>query len=374
MLSERIVKIWLSMVVVWFMSCINTSYSRLDEVEITGSELDLILGQFAHHGEYFYENEVTRTKALLLEDENDFVARNDLASAYIKLKQYEMAEAEFNKNEKAHPGKYETAANRGVLYKKMGKYELAADYLAESLIIKEEGHMGLGDYYLRMIKWLDAVEKDSGYGMNFLGVEYMAGFSATVASPLLNKEYLLTLIKNDYSFPDVYMVLGDVYLNEGKYQLAIRCYHRVFGLGHHFESLIYGKLNAIAKELEAGKSSDQLVEGFHFSTHEKQVKGEILAAKKWLDMYQEIEASLLGQGRPVDFKSMKKELENLEFSKPKVKEAMIYKGVEVDENESALKAYFISTAFIGRVVLGFIALCLVSLIIWLIRSNRLISP
>jgi hypothetical protein len=78
-------KIWLSMVVVWFMSCINTSYSRLDEVEITGNELDLILGQFAHHGERFYDNEVTRTKVLLVENENDFVARNDLASAYIYL-------------------------------------------------------------------------------------------------------------------------------------------------------------------------------------------------------------------------------------------------------------------------------------------------
>lgn len=353
------------MVVVWFMSCINTSYSRLDEVEITGNELDLILGQFAHHGERFYENEVTRTKVLLVDDENDFVARNDLASAYIKLKQYEKAEAEFDENEKLHPGKYETAANRGVLYKKMGKYELAAGYLSQSLEIKKEGHMGLGDYYLRMIKWLDAVEKDPEHDQNFLGRIYYAGAEATVDSPWINKEYLLTLIKNDYSFPDVYMVLGDVYLEEGKHQLAIRCYHRARALGHH-HMVFHLRLQRIARELKKQKSEDQLVDTY---SHEEQVLKEIEAAEKWLEDYQILEATLIGEGMAVDFKSMKKELEARKMNKPKVKEAMIYKGEVVDNNDNTLGSYVISGGYLTKVVIIFIILSLLVLVFWMIKSK-----
>ena len=93
------------------MACINTSYSRLDEIEITNSEVHLIIGQFAHHGKAFYKNEVERTRTLLAENEKSFEARNDLASAYIKLGQYKLAETEFLKNEEFYPGRYKTAAN-----------------------------------------------------------------------------------------------------------------------------------------------------------------------------------------------------------------------------------------------------------------------
>ncbi|MGJ8656531.1 MAG: tetratricopeptide repeat protein [Akkermansiaceae bacterium] len=349
------------------MSCINTSYSRLDELEITGNELDLVLGQFAHHGERFYENEVSRTSALLEVDGGDFVARNDLASAYIKLKEYDKAVVEFDRNEELHPGRYETAANRGVLYKKMGEYERAAGYISDSLEIKEEGHMGLGDYYLRMIEWLDAVERDPGYTKNFLGVEYGSGVDVVAGSPLVNKEYLLTLIKNDYSFADVYLVLGDVYLQEGEYQLAIRCYHRAEYLGHHVKWIFSVRFQEVAEGLESLKSADQLVESAHFRTHDGQVRREIEAAEKWLEMYQAVEATLIGEGRAVDFKSMKVELEERGVSKPKVKEAMIYKGEVVDRNRSVMTSYVVDG---GYVVLGILAILIVVPVLFLLRWLR----
>ncbi len=371
MLFHRISKISLSVMAVWLMSCINTSYSRLDEVEITGNELDLILGQFAHHGERFYENEVVRTKEVLAENENDFVARNDLASAYIKLKQYEKAEAEFNENEKRHPGEYETAANRGVLYKKMGKYKLAAEYIALSLETKKEGHMGLGDYYLRMTQWLDAVEKEEYYFKSFLGMEYLDNPGTVRVGILPKKEYLLTLIKNDYTFSDVYLVLGDVYFQEGKYQLAIRCYHRAKGLDHPLKYIIINeRLNEVAKALKSGKKSDQIVEAPIMATHERQVEQEIKAAREWLTKYQELEATLIEEGKPVDFKSMKKELIARGISKPKVKEAMIYKGKIVDENKGALNSYYIDGGFLSKLVIAAIISVLLMMFFRLVWKKR----
>ena len=111
-------KIFSSFALIILLSCINTSYSRLDEVHVTKNEVDLILGQFAHHGDAFYEAEVKRTKTVLNLVPNDFKARNGLASTYIKLQCYKEAEAEFVKNEQLYPNAYETAANLGVLYKK----------------------------------------------------------------------------------------------------------------------------------------------------------------------------------------------------------------------------------------------------------------
>jgi len=220
----------------WFgVSCINTSYSRKDELSISSREMDLILGQFAHHGDAFYAAEVKRTKAVLEKAPKDFVARNDLASAYIKLKQYAVAEAEFKHNELLHPNRYETAANLGVLYKKMKRFDDAAVSIARSLEIKPEGHMGLGDYYLRMIQWLgqrdEQVKLAWSEQVNFLGVEYDEGPLRVAQSPVVKKEYLLTLIKNDYAFPDVYSVLGDVYFAEKNYQYALRCYFRAERIG-----------------------------------------------------------------------------------------------------------------------------------------------
>ena len=107
-------------------ACINTSYSRAEEQLITDNLAQLIIGAFPHHGRAFYEHEVSRNQALLEKDPDDFVARNDLASAYTKLQKWDLALEHFEENERLHPGRYETASNLGVLYKKKGEYETAA--------------------------------------------------------------------------------------------------------------------------------------------------------------------------------------------------------------------------------------------------------
>ena len=139
-------------------ACINTTYSREEEKQLTGDLLRLITGQFAQHGPAFYTNEVTALTAKLVDSPDDVEARNDLAAAHLKLGEYETALKLFDEIEKSHPGRYRTQANLGVLRKKMGDFDVAAKHIENSLKIKPEGHLGLGDYYLKMLRWMEAEE------------------------------------------------------------------------------------------------------------------------------------------------------------------------------------------------------------------------
>ena len=142
-----------SCLILLLLSCVNTSYSRLDEKAINGELIDIILGQFPHRGKVFYQNDINVKEPKIKHKPLNFELRNDIAVAYLKLEQWPQALAHFNINEKQFPQRYKTQANLGVMYKKMGEFDKAAFHLKKSLEIKAQGHMGLGDYYLKMIHW-----------------------------------------------------------------------------------------------------------------------------------------------------------------------------------------------------------------------------
>ena len=372
-------------------ACINTSYSRLEEVEITNYLGHLIIGAFAHHGPAFYEQEVRRCIAELAKNPNDFEARNDLGAAYSKLGNWAKALIAFQKNEQFHPGKYETASNLGVLYKKMEKYAEAEKYIKKALEIKPVGHMGLGDYYLQMIKWRkeyktqsvssdfggdadisdnlvdqksifsptgdqevafqtetekanevfeeensDPADQSTSYDQhvtpeeNFLGVPYDDGTAAT--AKIANKQYLLTLIKNDMNFSDAYLVLGDVLFEEKDYQMALRAYYRAMQLSNDQELNAHGAIARkrqldIVKMWREERKPGYVVEQFHRSS---QLAFEVEAASEWLKDFQQVEQEMIEQGRSVAFADLKPEVERRGIKKPRLLEAIYYKGTETD--------------------------------------------
>ena len=278
--------------------CINTSYSVRDEQNITSDTRLLVIGAFAHHGPAFYEAELKRCHEILSGDPDNFDARNDLGAALTKLRRYEEAEAEFQQNEQLHPGRYQTASNLGVLYKKWDRFEDASEWIAKALEIKPGGHMGLGDYYLRMINWKAEHARAGGLPpTNFLGVKYTAGPHAT--AKVANREYVETLIKNDMSFADAYLVLGDIALFEDDLQTALRSYLRatqISGVSHS------DRVQRVYARLEE-KMPDQV----HAAQTEwpNQIHTEFNTAEAWLTRYQEIEAERIESGQAVDFETMR---------------------------------------------------------------------
>lgn len=302
------------------LACMNTSYSRKDEKHITGKEIDLILGQFAHHGKFFYEHELIRTNGILEKSTDDFTALNDKASALLKLKRYPESEALFLDIDKRFPNEYKVHSNLGVLYKKMEIYDLAANEIETALKIKPGGHMGLGDYYLRMIKWLGEKKLSATAKNNFLGIPYADGYETVQKSDLVNKDYLLTLIKNDMNFTDVYFVLGDLYFAEKDMQLAIRAYSRAVVLKHPRSDLAKKRINEVIKYWGKNKEAKHVVMQ-SWDIH-SQIDMEFYSANEWLNQFQDIEKQQIDGDGDLSFQALLK----LSQEKPVVKEVGYFKG------------------------------------------------
>lgn len=324
------------------LACINTTYSREDELVITDNLGHLVIGAFAHHGPAFYEKEVGRCLAILDTAPDDFDARNDLGAAHTKLGEWSKARAAFEENERRHPGKYKTASNLGVMYKKMGKFKEAAEWIAKSLEIKPGGHMGLGDYYLKMIQWRSRGEHQS----NFLGVRYDAGPEATAAAA--NREFVITLIKNDVGFGDAYIVLGDIFFVEQDYQLALRAYLRAQDLENYYAS---DRTNRIARVWRSQAQPGYVVE---HNLGRDQIQSEFESAKRWVEKYQQIESDRLDAKQGVTFAEMQVALSQRGIQKPQIVEAAHYRG---SENGAEQSVYSFPILFAGAAAIAIFLLC-----------------
>lgn len=309
------------------LACVNTTYSRKEEKQITNKLIHLITGQFPHHGKAFYEDQLEKMKARLAEKPDDVEARNDRAVAYLKLKRYDEAKAEFDRIEAQAPGRYRTQANLGVMYKKLGEYDKAAEHIAKSLAIKPEGHLGLGDYYVRMARWLKTAQKNQeAVKENFLGISYGLPPEQAAANALVNREYILTLIKADRTFADALVVLGDILYTENEHQLAIRAYHRAKYLHHPAPDAINRRIDLIYRRWqEQVKTRDgHIVEPARMVS--LGLTAEFLNAKQWVASFEKTEAELIAAGKPVDYALVEAEMERQGIRHPAIMETGLVEG------------------------------------------------
>jgi tetratricopeptide (TPR) repeat protein len=285
-------------------ACAWDSDTLRDEAVQKGSVYDFITGQFPHHGEGYYRERVRR---LMAKPALDFTGKNDLAVAYIRLEQWKDAEALLLANLKEKPDDYFTMSNLGVLEKKRGNYAVSADWIAKALTIKPEGHLGLGDWYLRDLKFRLAAESDPRTKplKNFLGEDYSATFAPLVQRESAEKgiphppdhfERLQRLLENDQTFADGLLVMGDHLANKGDLNLAFLCYKRALLLGHpnplvikirvdrlyrHFhEETISGRggMEKLRRDYEA-KASRVFAEAAGWLANFKKTEAELVAKK-----------------------------------------------------------------------------------------------
>lgn len=198
-------------------ACANYSQTELDDIAVRQAlatsddrAFQLVSRKFPHHGRAYWVALEAESRAKLgRSDDGSVGAQDDLAVAVLKQGRYAEARGLLLDLERDRPGRYRTLSNLGVLEKKAGNYALAASYLERALQVEPLGHMGLGDYYLQAARW-QAKAKHGAPEANFLGQPY-----AELASPeRVDRTYLETLIHNDREFPDVYLVFGDLLLEE----------------------------------------------------------------------------------------------------------------------------------------------------------------
>ena len=280
-------------------ACVNTSYSEEFEEQLTSEVVKLVMGQFAHHGPAFYEQELKRTDKLLAAEPADFEARNDRAAALLKLERYSEARTAFEENDKQFPDRYKTHANLGVLFKKTGEYKRAAKHIAKSLEIKPEGHLNLGNYYLLMLEWLANNETGTPEA-SFLGASYTAGPLGTAGAGA-KEDYLVSLIRNAPEFADAYLLLGDLHVLKNDHaadQIAVRCYVRAEQLyPDAVKPLAEERLHLVNDNLKFTAMENPR---FTRASYRKEMREETASAAAWLAAYKNTEAELIGRGKAAD--------------------------------------------------------------------------
>lgn len=295
-------------------ACIWDTNTLKDELQTKHTPMfHLITGQFAHHGPAFYEKQAAKARETLKTNPNDIAALNNLGAAYTKLGRYKAALSTFLSIEKIQPGKYETYSNLGVLFKKMGKFEEAGDYIAKALKIKPEGHMGLGDWYLKMIRYQADVQKsESSPTKNFLGHSYDKSFySWKVKDKDTFLKNIKALIRNDRSFADAYVVLGDYLMRipVGTRNLALWSYVRALQLGHKNPTQIQKRITGIYKHWKEALEDDY--NGKKLESHRDTIVGiraDLKKRGKWLEQFMSVEAELIKKSDDVDFDAVHKEM------------------------------------------------------------------
>ncbi|MEM7014536.1 MAG: tetratricopeptide repeat protein, partial [Verrucomicrobiota bacterium] len=139
-------------------ACLWDRDTLADEAKLRPEIFDVITGQVPHHGDAYYEARIKQLAGKTDQDDDPFLARNDLAVAYIRIREFDKAHEILTRNLAEKPGDYFTISNLGVLEKKRGNYSAAAEHIEKALSIRSEGHLGIGDWYLKMIEFRAATE------------------------------------------------------------------------------------------------------------------------------------------------------------------------------------------------------------------------
>ena len=312
-------------------ACMWDTDTLRDEYGKNRTVYDLIVGQFPHHGTKYYE---ARVKLLLGKDRLTVLEQHDLGVGYVRLGDFDRAKVVFHSLHDDHPDSYEVNSNLGVMYKKMGDFEKAYHFIKRALEIKPEGHMGLGDWYLKRIEY-ELREEDSEI-LNFLGMKYLEdediykydkNFIFDDSMKMIRRglieisndevnmmlERVRLLIHNDYKFADAYVVLGDLLMRRGDKHMAVRSFMRAKQLGHNQTDIIDERINEIHEHWADIQSG---YDGFVYDKNKEELwsdfKIELEKVNGWSEAFEKEESKLVAEG---SFPSFEETLSKMSMKK-----------------------------------------------------------
>jgi len=327
-----------------------------DEIQRKATEFDLITGQLPSHSEAWYLRRESESRQTLTATPGDLSAHDDLGTALLKLKRYDESDVVFAAALALDADRYETLSNLGVLRKKQGRLEEAAEFISKALKKKPEGHLGVGDWYTRALKWrtrenpnrsflnvgydevlepMEMVATDdpkrwfeledafyvfSGQSHVAIGSVRRAGLTPSkysLARPdssedreqflaLLKRDHerLRKLIRYDNHFSDAHLILGDE-LTQGieNLDLAALAWSRAKTLGHPRADRLDLRIGGAAmhwNEADVGVSREQLATG---------VAHAMASSAKWVEAFHAMETKLVDAGRTPTFEETETALE-----------------------------------------------------------------
>jgi tetratricopeptide (TPR) repeat protein len=289
-------------------ACLWDSDTLRDEAKLNATDFDLITGQFPHHGNGYYQVRIKRLTAS--GEPADYQARNDLAVAHVRLEQWKEAQALLDKNLAEQPDDYYTLSNLGVLAKKQGDFAKAAEWMAKAIAIKPEGHMGLGDWYVKSLQYRAAVAADpklvpdrnflgekSFFDVNYESSQRDSGFLKLTGERAERREKARRLLENDQAFADGFFFMGDDLLHGGDLNLALLAYKRAALLGHPNQKELQRRIAELTKYLmergyDSGKTTYRKYTQKRKAELEASIKTSFDKSAAWLESFKKIESEM----------------------------------------------------------------------------------
>lgn len=242
-------------------ACLWDSDTVRDEARLRPDLWELVSGQVPVHGEAYYRARVARLMAMPAPTREQ---RNDLAVAWIRLGDLAAADAVLAELRREDPGEYLALSNQAVLRRNQGDFAAAIPLFEQALRLKPEGHLGLGDWTLRAVRYRQRVSEDAALAQSedFLGrprpphLLQAEGFRGGIPWDEMPEprrrlfDQLILLLRNDRRFADGYFVLGDELVRLGDNNLAVYAYARAKALGHPAPVLLEQRLENQAGQVE----------------------------------------------------------------------------------------------------------------------------
>lgn len=294
-------------------SCLWDSDTLRDEARLRPDVWEVISGQFARHGEAYYRSRVAAIGAVAAPDRTQ---RNDLAVACIRLKDLAWAEKVLTALRAEDGHEYEALSNFAVLRRNQGRFAEAVPLFEEALKLRPDGHLGLGDWTLRAVRWQARVADDPTLAEreDFLGrprateVEpFLGGKEATSVAwdklPAETQEHLrllMLLLRNYTVFAEGFLTLGDELAAVDDNTLAIYAYVRALDLQHPAAALVRQRVHSVATRV--GRWTGPL-HGMDEHGNERTVdeiiaaaRGELAKCAQWQEDFARLEAVRVAAG------------------------------------------------------------------------------
>ena len=141
-------------------ACLWDSDTLEEERKQFPTVLELITGKFLRHSPAFYEWRIEDRKKRLEEDPENVALYDDLAVAYEKTGQRDLAIETILKKEEISPGLYETYANLGTFYVHAGQLEEGLKEIEKAIEINPDAHFGREVYQKLLVEYVLSKKAD----------------------------------------------------------------------------------------------------------------------------------------------------------------------------------------------------------------------
>lgn len=170
-------------------ACLWDSDTLEEERRQFPSVLELITGKFLRHSPAFYEWRIEDRKKRIEEEPENVALYDDLAVAYEKTGQTDLAIETILKKEEISPGLYETYANLGTFYIHAGQLEEGLKKIEKAIEINPDAHFGREVYQKLLVEYglskqqddklkLPMFSESHGYGAYGFGEHVMNSVGA----------------------------------------------------------------------------------------------------------------------------------------------------------------------------------------------------